>query len=39
MSDAVEPSTGRPCKISTQEQPCWERYSNWGGAYDELGAG
>ena len=39
MSDAQEPSVNRPCKLSSQEQPCWERYSNWGGAYDELGAG
>ena len=39
MSDAAEPSVNRPCKLSSQDQPCWERYSNWGGAYDELGAG
>jgi len=37
MSDAAEPSVNRPAKLSTPEQPCWERYSNWGGAYDELG--
>lgn len=36
MSDNVEPATGRPCKISTQENPCWERYSNWGRTYEEL---
>ena len=37
MSDAAEPNVNRPAKLSTHEQPCWERYSNWGGAYDELG--
>ena len=37
MSDAAEPNVNRPAKLSTPEQPCWERYSNWGGAYDELG--
>lgn len=38
MSDAAEPSVNRPCKLSTPDVPCWERYSNWGGAYDELGS-
>lgn len=37
MSDAAEPNVNRPAKLSSHEQPCWERYSNWGGAYDELG--
>ena len=37
MADAAEPNVNRPAKLSTHEQPCWERYSNWGGAYDELG--
>lgn len=36
MSDAVEPSVDRPMKISSQEMPCWERYSNWGRTYEEL---
>ena len=36
MSDAVEPGVGRPCKLSSKEQPCWERYSNWGRTYEEL---
>ena len=36
MSDAVEPSTSRPNKLSSQDNPCWERYSNWGGTYEEL---
>ena len=36
MSDAVEPSTDRPMKISSPDNPCWERYSNWGRTYEEL---
>ena len=36
MSDIVEPSTSRPMKISAQDNPCWERYSNWGRTYEEL---
>ena len=36
MSDNVEPSTSRPCKLSGQDNPCWERYSNWGRTYEEL---
>ena len=36
MSDNVEPSTSRPCKLSSSENPCWERYSNWGRTYEEL---
>lgn len=36
MSDNVEPSTSRPCKLSSQDNPCWERYSNWGRTYEEL---
>lgn len=36
MSDNVEPSTSRPCKLSSQDSPCWERYSNWGRTYEEL---
>jgi hypothetical protein len=35
MSDEQEPSTTRPTKLSTEEVPCWERYSNWGRTYDE----
>ena len=35
MSDEQEPSVNRPCKLSSQETPCWERYSNWGRTYDE----
>tara|TARA_B100000287_G_scaffold207855_1_gene196130 strand:+ start:1247 stop:1771 length:525 start_codon:yes stop_codon:yes gene_type:complete len=35
MSDAAEPNTNRPMKLSSQEVPCWERYSNWGGTYTE----
>jgi len=36
MSDNVEPSTTRPMKISSNDLPCWERYSNWGRTYEEL---
>jgi hypothetical protein len=36
MSDNVEPSTTRPCKLSPSDNPCWERYSNWGRTYEEL---
>ena len=36
MGDGVEPSTNRPMKVSSQELPCWERYSNWGRTYEEL---
>lgn len=35
MSDDQEPATTRPCKLSSLETPCWERYSNWGRSYDE----
>jgi len=35
MSDDQEPGTTRPCKLSSQDLPCWERYSNWGRSYDE----
>ena len=36
MSDNVEPNVNRPCKLSSSETPCWERYSNWGRTYEEL---
>jgi hypothetical protein len=36
MSDMVEPSTTRPAKLCSQDNPCWERYSNWGGSYVEA---
>ena len=35
MSDAAEPATTRPMKLSSETVPCWERYSNWGGSYTE----